>query len=744
MKEDTALSNLYFMYLSGSNQYRRFATQHLINRSYVDYCGDGRSPRANKLATRYSVEKQYGKKADFYREVSPPDSLSSFTTGTPVGDSENPDGTKDNSALPDGDSARNIGRPSPDSPNLKYRNLDKSEANGRTPANKLDLGYVHDSGSGSARVIPYDSGFENNSSPLRNASTKVKPMFLGSESGAMAYDFYFMRVEKDYYYHYTYRDRAEEIIEDGHLRPNFYNDQPGAKGAYAISGSYGQEVTSLQVSGSRKEHMDKIVALKFKTRTEPKYGYPEEVIWDKPVKLIRPEIVGVSKAVSDLNRNEDLGENFKVFYDFKKAVEIKKEYGESSSRVASRFRMRRGSLTNLSQQIKQEYGVELSLLDNGEIIELIKIVIPKDQRGLGLGSKIMGEITAWADQKGKIISLTPSKDFGGSSVSRLVRFYSQFGFKKNKGRNKDFRTRDTMLRYPSEAQGGKVAGLIKPPKRLINDINDFVCHTFITNILYGEDEFREGYTEEELQYFRDNNSFTSKEIKEAQYSGLVLKEIDFPLSSYGLDDTRYKNLKVSVKWADPKGSASAHFHPVTGELSFFWIGQISSNSHGAKHFCNFLKSMVIHEATHAMQYVKHEGGGLPARKKKLPFNVYEYSKSSNYLNNVRYLKNKYGERYGEVFHTLTGVEFYPVLLQQVLSFRFHFQEQNKSHTNSDIRRYLSDSDFFFFLKEEMPKMYLKAVGIFIDEVNKTKEEGLSYKKASRPIRVASLIKKSSF
>jgi hypothetical protein len=132
--------------------------------------------------------------------------------------------------------------------------------------------------------------------------------------------------------------------------------------------------------------------------------------------------------------------------------------------------MRRGSLTNLSQQIKREYGVELSLLDNGEIIELIKIVIPKDQRGLGIGSKIMREITAWADQKGKIISLTPSKDFGGSSVSRLVRFYSQFGFKKNKGRNKDFRTRDTMLRYPSEAQGKKVAGLIRPPKKLIDEV----------------------------------------------------------------------------------------------------------------------------------------------------------------------------------------------------------------------------------------------------------------------------------
>ena len=316
--------------------------------------------------------------------------------------------------MPNGDGARNIGRPSPDSPSLKSRNLDRSESYGRRPAEGFDGGYVHDSGSGSARVIPYDSGFANNSSPLRNAggknvpvdeklwaevqalakgesnkkvsrggesvnpvndgkgfdtfpsayangwalaqykrlggkwkkessyplrkaSSKLKPMFLGSESGAMAYDFYFMRVEKDYYYHYTYRDRADEIIEDGHLRPNFYKDQPGAKGVFAISGSYGQEVTSLQVSGSRKEQMDKIVALKFKTRTEPKYGYPEEVIWDKPVKLIRPEIVSVSEAVSDLKRNEDLGENFIVYYDFKKAVEIKKEYGTASSRVAYRY-----------------------------------------------------------------------------------------------------------------------------------------------------------------------------------------------------------------------------------------------------------------------------------------------------------------------------------------------------------------------------------------------------------------------
>ena len=121
------------------------------------------------------------RRADFYREVTPPDQLSSLTQGTPIGRSDNPDGTDAHSALPNGDSARNIGRPSPDSPNLKYRNLDRADAYGRTPAEKLDLGYVHDSGSGSARVIPYDSGFANNGSALRKAGLIKPPRHLVEE-----------------------------------------------------------------------------------------------------------------------------------------------------------------------------------------------------------------------------------------------------------------------------------------------------------------------------------------------------------------------------------------------------------------------------------------------------------------------------------------------------------------------------------------------------------------------------------
>ena len=405
------------------------------------------------------------KKSDFYREVSPPDQLSSFSTGTPVGDSENPDGVDDHSALPNGDSARNIGRPSPDSPNLKYRNLDKSEANGRTPANKLDLGYVHDSGSGSARVIPYDSGFVNNSSALRKAY-----------------------------------------------------------------------------------------------------------------------------------------------------------------RVANRG----GSLTSLIQQIERGYDVGLSLLDYGDIIRLEKIVIPKDQRGLGIGSKIMKDITAWADQKGKIISLTPSKDFGGSSVSRLVRFYSQFGFKKNKGRNKDFRTQDTMIRYPKSS--------VKRASRPVRI--DKKTALKLTNIAWNK---------------------VLKYAQEAEKKGLyniskVIKPVPaFEVGSFMLGD---REIDV-IALIDSEGGGS-----FSNSLSQITINIKDSHtmilSEKARKFVNFEKkfkskffSTLIHEMTHAYDrtfYYKGTKGNL-TRKPKTREEIIKYLNSGTEIKahlqqiaseSEEFLRQKYG------------------------------------------------------------------------------------------------------
>lgn len=80
---------------------------------------------------------------------------------------------------------------------------------------------------------------------------------------------------------------------------------------------------------------------------------------------------------------------------------------------------------------------------------LSRIVIPKEMQGSGIGTQVMNDIVTYADQHNKKIFLTPSTDFGGSSVSRLTNFYKRFGFVMNKGRNKDYSEMQSMVRYPN-------------------------------------------------------------------------------------------------------------------------------------------------------------------------------------------------------------------------------------------------------------------------------------------------------
>lgn len=94
--------------------------------------------------------------------------------------------------------------------------------------------------------------------------------------------------------------------------------------------------------------------------------------------------------------------------------------------------------------LETKYGVEIDLWDNGSYLELSKIYVPKNNRNEGLGTSIMTEITEYADKHNKIIRLTPSTDFGGTSIIRLMNFYSKFGFVKNK----DLKYKDSMVRFP--------------------------------------------------------------------------------------------------------------------------------------------------------------------------------------------------------------------------------------------------------------------------------------------------------
>jgi GNAT superfamily N-acetyltransferase len=90
-------------------------------------------------------------------------------------------------------------------------------------------------------------------------------------------------------------------------------------------------------------------------------------------------------------------------------------------------------------------GVDFTLSQRGDKATLSKVVVPKDQRGQGVGTDFMSALTQAADADGAQLGLTPSNHFGGSK-GRLVDFYRRFGFVPNKGRKADYTVSEAMYR----------------------------------------------------------------------------------------------------------------------------------------------------------------------------------------------------------------------------------------------------------------------------------------------------------
>jgi ribosomal protein S18 acetylase RimI-like enzyme len=97
------------------------------------------------------------------------------------------------------------------------------------------------------------------------------------------------------------------------------------------------------------------------------------------------------------------------------------------------------------QELEDQFNIELDLYDNGKYLQLSKIKVKKEDRDKGIGSKVMSRITDYADTQKLKIYLTPSKDFGATSISRLNKFYKNFDFVKNIDKSQ---TKDTMVRQP--------------------------------------------------------------------------------------------------------------------------------------------------------------------------------------------------------------------------------------------------------------------------------------------------------
>jgi len=107
-----------------------------------------------------------------------------------------------------------------------------------------------------------------------------------------------------------------------------------------------------------------------------------------------------------------------------------------------------GLLTGINDVQVDLYPVK----NRKDTLNLARLVVDPEKRKQGLGSKAMQEIIDSADAGGKTITLSPSTDFGATSVTRLKNFYKRFGFVENKGRNKDFTISESMYRVPQSLE----------------------------------------------------------------------------------------------------------------------------------------------------------------------------------------------------------------------------------------------------------------------------------------------------
>jgi hypothetical protein len=114
-------------------------------------------------------------------------------------------------------------------------------------------------------------------------------------------------------------------------------------------------------------------------------------------------------------------------------------------------------ITAWAEAIEDQLGLDrffVALQSSGDL-KLYDIIVPKDRRNEGIGSRAMTELNAFADAHGLRVILSPGQpgDPGGpTSRARLVRFYKRYGYVENKGRKKDFSISAGMYRLPTRSQ----------------------------------------------------------------------------------------------------------------------------------------------------------------------------------------------------------------------------------------------------------------------------------------------------
>lgn len=105
------------------------------------------------------------------------------------------------------------------------------------------------------------------------------------------------------------------------------------------------------------------------------------------------------------------------------------------------------TVEKLEDRLSNEYGIKLSL-SSGKTVSINKIEVPKEKRRQGIAKNVIEQITSWADKNNKILTLSPTDEFG-TPRRVLEKLYERNGFVANAGKNKDFSISDSMYRTPN-------------------------------------------------------------------------------------------------------------------------------------------------------------------------------------------------------------------------------------------------------------------------------------------------------
>ena len=106
------------------------------------------------------------------------------------------------------------------------------------------------------------------------------------------------------------------------------------------------------------------------------------------------------------------------------------------------------TIKDIEAKYKDKATIDAYQNDKTGVLDLSRVVVNDDMRKQGIGSEIMNDLVDYSDANGLRLELTPDTSFGGTSTSRLKKFYKQFGLLENKGRNKDFTISNLMYREP--------------------------------------------------------------------------------------------------------------------------------------------------------------------------------------------------------------------------------------------------------------------------------------------------------